>query len=66
MYILTQTVPYAETERIKLLAVSASRENLEEFILSIYEEAKEFHDEPDYLKMLMDTFEIHKVLYIDK
>ena len=63
-YVLTQQVPRAETTDTSIIAVADNRGDLEEMILSIYEEAKEAHNKPLYLQWFIEKFQIHEVMYI--
>ena len=64
IYVLTQMVPRAETVDVILIASSDKKEVLEETLLSIYQEAKEKHDEEEFLRQFVDTFDIVKVPFV--
>lgn len=64
MYVLTQLVPRAHTTDTSVIAVSNSKEKLENYFNDIIEQAKQKHDDSDYLDMFSGTFSIHEVLYI--
>ena len=57
-------VPRAETVDVILIASSDKKEVLEEILLSIYQEAKEKHDEEEFLRRFVDTFDIVKVPFV--
>lgn len=62
MYVLTQLVPRAETTDTSIIAVSDSKEKLENYFKEqILPKAKKSHDEEDYLKYFSDTFSIIEV-----
>ena len=64
MYVLTQLVPRAKTTDTSIIAVSDSKEKLEEYFQTIFEQAKEKHDDEEYLNIFSGTFSIHEVQYI--
>ena len=64
MYVLTQLVPRAKTTDTSIIAVSDSKEKLEEYFKEIFEQAKEKHDDQEYLDYFSGTFSIHEVKYI--
>ena len=61
IYILTQKVPRAETTDTSILLSSDDRSTIEETLLSIYQEAKEKHDDEVFLRQFINTFDIIKV-----
>ena len=64
MYVLTQLVPRAKTTDTSIIAVSDSKEKLEKYFEEIFQEAKQHHDEQDYLDYFSGTFSIHEVQVI--
>ena len=65
MYVLTQLVPRAKTTDTSIVAVSNSKEKLEKYFEDIFQQAKEHHDDPEYLDFFSGTFSIHEVQYIE-
>lgn len=64
MYVLTQLIPRAKTTDTSIIAVSDSKEKLENYLSEIIEQAKTAHNEPEYLDYFSGTFSIHEVKYI--
>jgi hypothetical protein len=64
MYVLTQLVPRAKTTDTSIIAVSDSKEKLENYFSDILDQAKTAHDEQEYLDYFSGTFSIHEVKYI--
>lgn len=64
MYVLTQLIPRAKTTDTSIIAVSDSKEKLENYLSEIIEQAKTAHDEEDYLSYFGSTFSIHEVKYL--
>ena len=63
-YVLTQLVPRARTTDTSIIAVSDSKEKLEEYLDNIINQEKECHDDEEYLNIFSGTFSIHEVQYI--
>ena len=61
IFILTQKVHRAETTDTSLLFASNQKEILEETLLSIYQEAKEKHNDAEFLKQFINTFNITEI-----
>ena len=64
MYVLTQLIPRAKTTDTSIIAVSDSKEKLENYLSEIIEQAKTAHNEEDYLSDFGSTFSIHEVKYL--
>ena len=63
-FVLTQLVPRAKTTDTSIIAVSDTKETLEEYLADIIKSAKDAHDEEDYLDYFCGTFSIHEVQYV--
>ena len=61
IFILSQKVPRAETTDCSILFASNKKDILEETLLSIYEEAKEKHNDKEFLKEFINTFKIIEI-----
>ena len=65
MYVLTQLVPRAKTTDTSIIAVSDTKEKLENYFKEIVQKAREKHDEDDYLDFFSGTFSILEAPYIE-
>ena len=64
IFLLTQKVPRAETTDTSIILSSNDRSTIEEQLLSIYQEAKEKHDDEEFLRQFIETFDITQVPFI--
>ena len=64
MYVLTQLIPRARTTDTSIIAVSDSKEKLENYLADICDQAKAAHDDEEYLSYFGSTFSIHEVKYL--
>lgn len=65
VFVLTQLVHRAHTTDTSLIAVSESKEVLEQYFDSILEKAKNAHDDDEYIKYFNNTFQINEVMFLD-
>lgn len=63
-FVLTQLVPRAKTTDTSIIAVSDTKDILEEYLADIIKSARDIHNEEDYLDYFCGTFSIHEVQYI--
>ena len=61
MFVLTQLVPRAHTTDTSIIAVSETKEKLEQYLSNIINTAREKHNDTEYVSYFEQTFSIHEV-----
>ena len=63
-WVLTQLIPRAYTTDTSIIAIADTKEELENYFDTILNQAKEKHDELEYLDFFKGTFQIVETKYI--